>query len=87
MNVGISVPLPAYDVDKESRATLDTLAREAGRDPASLTISVYGQPADRDLIARFLDAGATRVIVRPPTARSEQEMGVELKRIAEALLR
>lgn len=72
---------------KEGRATLDTLAKEAGRDPASLTISVYGQPADRDLIARFHDAGATRVIVRPPTAQSEQEMGVELERIAEAVLR
>jgi probable F420-dependent oxidoreductase len=72
---------------KESRTTLDTLAREAGRDPASLTISVYGQPADRDLIARFHDAGATRVVVRPPTATSESEMAVGLERIAEAVLR
>jgi len=72
---------------KQSRATLDTLAREAGRDPASLTISVYGQPADRDLIARLHDAGATRVVVRPPTATSEPEMAVGLERIAEAVLR
>jgi probable F420-dependent oxidoreductase len=72
---------------KESRTTLDTLAREAGRDPASLTISVYGQPADRDLIARFHDAGATRVVVRPPTATSESEMAVGLERIAETVLR
>jgi probable F420-dependent oxidoreductase len=71
----------------ESRATLDQLAKGAGRDPAAITISVHGQPADRDLIHRFHDAGATRVIVRPPTVKTESEMGTELTRIAEAVLR
>jgi probable F420-dependent oxidoreductase len=71
----------------ESRATLDRLAKGAGRDPAAITISVHGQPADRDLIHRFHDAGATRVIVRPPTVKTESEMGTELTRIAEAVLR
>ncbi|HET8532882.1 MAG TPA: LLM class F420-dependent oxidoreductase [Methylomirabilota bacterium] len=72
---------------REKRATLDRLAKEAGRDPASLTISVHGQPADRDLIARLQEAGATRVIVRPATTKSEPEMVRELTRIAEAVLR
>jgi probable F420-dependent oxidoreductase len=72
---------------RESRATLDRLAKDAGRDPASITISVHGQPADRDLIRRFLDAGATRVIVRPSTMQRDAEMGAELTRIAEAVLR
>src|SRR5215467_4458755 len=54
-----------------SRRKLDTLAKAAGRDPAKITISAFGQPADRDLVRRFHDAGATRVIVRPPTAESE----------------
>jgi probable F420-dependent oxidoreductase len=72
---------------RESRATLDTLAKEAGRDPASLSISVYGQPADRDLITRFFQAGADRVVVRPPTAKSESEMAAELERLAAAVLR
>ncbi len=72
---------------KESRATLDALAKEAGRDPASISISVYGQPADRDLITRFHEAGANRVVVRPPTVKSEVEMGTGLERIAEAVLR
>jgi probable F420-dependent oxidoreductase len=71
----------------ESRRTLDRLAKDAGRDPAAITISVHGQPADRDLIRRFHDAGATRVIVRPPTVKTEAEMGVELTKIAEAVLR
>ena len=72
---------------REKRATLDRLAREAGRDPGSLTISVHGQPADRNLIERLHEAGATRVIVRPATTKSEPEMVRELTRIAEAVLR
>ena len=71
----------------ESRATLDRLAKNAGRNPSGITISVYGQPADRDLVRRFHDAGATRVVVRPPTVKTESEMGTELTRIAEAVLR
>ena len=71
----------------QSRATLDRLAKDAGRNPAALTISVYGQPADRDLVRRLHDAGATRVIVRPPVVKTESEMGVELTKIAEAILR
>jgi probable F420-dependent oxidoreductase len=72
---------------RESRATLDRLAKDAGRDPAALTISVYGQPADRDLIRRLHDAGANRVVVRPETVQTEAEMGAQLTRIAEAVLR
>jgi probable F420-dependent oxidoreductase len=72
---------------RESRATLDRLAGDAGRDPAALTISVYGQPADRDLIRRLHDAGATRVVVRPATVKTEAEMATELTRIADAVLR
>jgi alkanesulfonate monooxygenase SsuD/methylene tetrahydromethanopterin reductase-like flavin-dependent oxidoreductase (luciferase family) len=74
------------DVEK-SRRQLDALAKEFGRDPKSITISAFGQPPDRELVHRFHDAGVERVIVRPPVARSEQEMGVELERIARAVLR
>jgi probable F420-dependent oxidoreductase len=72
---------------RESRATLDRLAKDAGRDPAALTISVYGQPADRDLIHRLHEAGANRVVVRPETMKTEADMAAELTRIAEAVLR
>ncbi|HEV8473340.1 MAG TPA: LLM class F420-dependent oxidoreductase, partial [Methylomirabilota bacterium] len=63
---------------RESRATLDRLAKEAGRDPATITISVHGQPADRDLIKRLVDAGATRVLVRPATVKTDAEMAAQL---------
>ena len=72
---------------RESRATLDRLAKDAGRDPAALTISVYGQPADRDLIHRFHEAGANRVVVRPETMKTEADMAAELTRIAETVFR
>jgi len=72
---------------REGRATLDRLAKDAGRDPSKITISVHGQPADRDLLRRFHDAGANRVIVRPPVVKTESEMGTELSRVADAVLK
>ena len=72
---------------EDSRKILDTLAEESGRDPSSITISVYGQPPDRDLIQSFLDAGANRVVVRPEHCETEAEMGEQLESIAEAVMR
>lgn len=72
---------------EESRKILDTLAAERGRDPASLTITVYGQPADRELVQSLFNAGANRVVVRPDLVSTEEEMGQQLERMAEAVLR
>src|SRR5262249_51579841 len=63
-----------------SRTKLDAMAKAAGRAPSSISISVFGQAPDRDLVHRFLDVGADRVIIRPPTAETEKEMGTELER-------
>jgi probable F420-dependent oxidoreductase len=72
-----------------SRNKLDALAAERGRDPKSLTISVFGQPTDttRSQIDDFLNAGAERVSVWPAHTESEEGMGEQLERMAEALLR
>jgi len=72
---------------EQSRKTLDVLAKEKGRDPSSLEISVYGQPADRTLVKSLLDAGANRVVVRPEVGSSNEKIGQELERMAEAVLR
>ena len=72
---------------RESRVTLDRLAKDAGRDPSKLTISVFGQPPDRDLIRRYLDAGAARVIVRPESVKTDAEMAAQLARIAQTVLK
>ena len=72
---------------EESRKILDALAAERGRDPKSITISVYGQPADRDLIQSYMNAGADRVVVRPEHCETEAQMGEQLERMAEAVIR
>ena len=70
---------------EQARATLDRLADESGRDPASIQISIFGQTTDRELIRRFGEAGADRLMVRLPTA-ADAETLAELDRIAETAL-
>jgi alkanesulfonate monooxygenase SsuD/methylene tetrahydromethanopterin reductase-like flavin-dependent oxidoreductase (luciferase family) len=70
-----------------SRGEIDAMAKEAGRDPRLITISVYGQPPDRAVVQSFLNAGADRVVVRPEHVETEAEMGDQLERMAEAVLR
>ena len=74
---------------EKARKILDILAAEWGRDPASLSILVFGQPADttRDRVDAFLNAGAERVSVWPAHCETENEMGEQLGRMADALLR
>lgn len=71
---------------KEHRRELNRLATEAGRDPASITISVYGQEPDKAHIRSLLDAGADRVVVRPQHVETEAEMGKQLEDIARAVM-
>ena len=70
-----------------SRKRLDELAEARGRDPKSLSISVYGQAPDRQLVQDFLNAGADRVVVRPEHCETEEEMSAQLERMAEAVIR
>jgi probable F420-dependent oxidoreductase len=72
---------------EESRKKLDAMATEAGRDPKSITISVYGQLPEHDIVHSLLNAGADRVVVRPEHVETEKEMGEQLERMAEAVLR
>jgi len=49
---------------KRARATLSELAEVAGRDPNAISITVFGQPPDKELIGQFEEAGADRVLLR-----------------------
>ena len=69
-----------------SRGQLNDMAKEAGRDPSAITISVYGQEPKRDVVQSYLNAGADRVVVRPEHVETEAEMGEQLERMAEAVL-
>ena len=54
-----------------------------------MTISVFGQPPEttRDQVDAFLNAGAVRVAVWLHHCESEQAMGEQLARMADALVR
>lgn len=70
---------------RRGRATLDELAEAAGRDPRSIQVTVFGQPADPEAIQGFQDAGADRVIVRLPDTQDQGALD-ELERMAERVL-
>ena len=67
------------------RQKLNDLASDAGRDPASINISVFGQPADKELVSGLFEAGADRVMIRVETA-DEDATFAQLDQIAEAVL-
>ena len=72
---------------EESRKKLDAMAAEAGRDPKSITITIYGQLPQKDVVQPLLDAGADRVVVRPEHVETEKEMGEQLERMAESVFK
>jgi probable F420-dependent oxidoreductase len=52
------------------------LAVEAGRDPATLPITIFGVAEDADLVARYRDAGAARVVFNLPPAQADEVLPV-----------
>ena len=71
----------------EGRQKLDELAADAGRDPSSISVSVFGLPGDRALISEFFDAGADRVMVSFASGDADRHTAFrELSRIAEEVL-
>jgi len=57
-------------------ADLRRIASEHGRDPASISISVYGVPMDRDALARLADLGVERAILALPSAEAATVLGL-----------
>ena len=48
------------------------MAKDAGRDPATLSFDLFGVPRDAELLKRYRDAGVTRaVLMVPPKSRDE----------------
>ncbi len=84
----LPIRVSAAQID-DSRKILDTLAAERGRDPESMTISIFGQPTDttRRQVEDFLNAGAVRVSVWPEHCETEDAMGEQLEKLAETLVR
>jgi probable F420-dependent oxidoreductase len=57
---------------QESLDELYRVAREKGRDPRSISVSLYGAPADPDALRRLRDLGVARAIFAlPPKGRDD----------------
>jgi len=52
------------------------LAVEAGRDPATLPITIFGVPEDAELIKRYRDAGVARLVFNLPPAKADAVLPV-----------
>jgi probable F420-dependent oxidoreductase len=75
------------DEMRESRQELDRLATAAGRDPASINITVYGQPQDKDIVQPLLDAGASRAVIKLEHVETEAEMQAQMEQVAAMMLK
>src|SRR6478752_7422395 len=60
------------------------MATEAGRDPASISVTIWGVPEDLDRIKRYRDQGIARVVVSLPSANRDETLPV-LDRWAELI--
>jgi probable F420-dependent oxidoreductase len=47
------------------------MAAEAGRDPASIPVSIFGAPEDADRLRRYRDLGVARAIVALPSEKAD----------------
>ena len=48
------------------------MATDAGRDPATIPITVFGVAEDLDLITRYRDAGVARLVFNLPPAKADE---------------
>ena len=51
---------------------LRTLAREKGRDPDTISVSVYGAPMDGETLGHLRDIGVGRAIFALPSAEADK---------------
>jgi probable F420-dependent oxidoreductase len=57
---------------KEKIAALRHRAEDAGRDPASIEVSVYAAPRQADIVEELLEAGTDRCIFHLPTGTPDE---------------
>ena len=67
------IPLghPADGLD-EGIPDFRRMAKQAGRDPASLEVSVYGITGEEKVVERYRAAGADRIVYALPPAAEEE---------------
>jgi len=65
------MPIHGRDDITESLPEYRKMAEEAGRDPDSMEVSIFGCPSKPELLERYRDAGITRCIFGLPPADRE----------------
>ncbi len=77
---------PAYGDVLTKLPEFAAMLKEAGRDPATMPVTVFGVAEDRDLVARYRDAGVARVVFNLPPAKADEVLPL-LDRCAELMRR
>src|SRR5437867_5623134 len=75
---------PAYGDVLGLLPAFRTMATSAGRDPATIPITIFGVAEDLDLIGRYRDAGAARLVFNLPPAKADEVLPL-LDRCAELM--
>jgi probable F420-dependent oxidoreductase len=52
------------------------MAAEAGRDPQSIPVTIFGVTEDRELIERYRDAGVARLVFNLPPAKADEVLPI-----------
>ena len=52
------------------------MATDAGRDPATIPITIFGVAEDAELIKRYRDAGVARLVFNLPPAKADEVLPV-----------
>jgi alkanesulfonate monooxygenase SsuD/methylene tetrahydromethanopterin reductase-like flavin-dependent oxidoreductase (luciferase family) len=71
----LPIARPGFD-PKEAVAQLRQAASVAGRDFATLSISVFGAPADDAVLAQYRDLGIQRAVLAIPDLTRDEILGV-----------
>jgi probable F420-dependent oxidoreductase len=62
------IPIGAFTNVTEDMKRLAETAKAAGRAPESISVSVFGAPADAEILRGYRDAGVTRAVFGLPSA-------------------
>ncbi|HYC01045.1 MAG TPA: LLM class F420-dependent oxidoreductase [Candidatus Limnocylindrales bacterium] len=66
------IPIGAFTDVERDLVRLREAAREAGRDPDSIEVSVFGAPADAEVLRKYKDIGVSRAVFGLPSEGAEQ---------------
>src|SRR5438034_116465 len=67
---------PAYGEVIALLPEFQKMVGEAGRDPATIPVTIFGVAEDVDLIRRYRDAGAARVLFNLPAAQADEVLPI-----------